>query len=295
MDSLSGFLQHAYWWLSLVGGVHCAVLAVLLGWKRLSQNRHQQIIVIAIFITLSVYFLTGIVNRENAPLPIHIILALMTPMYFLLMPLVYFYCKNELDCQQRYSSQTLMLHYAPAIIVATLVVLFSITHFSSLDFIKSEAVTIRGLNHFSLLGMVLPVLLFIQTAIYFIAIIQVIRRKRNREGQLVGSEIDDLKVRWLLVLATAIIVNWLFRCLLASFTFIFGDQYWLIIETVIRFNLLMTLYILAIYRLQQLTVIAYQNGLIAQHRDKTEKAITEVLDREEKDYLSSILKDKGNK
>ena len=294
MESISGFFQQAYWWLSLLGGVHCVVLAVLLGWKRPSQKRTQQVIVIAIFATLSIYFFTGIINRENTPLPIHIILALIMPVYFLLMPLVYFYCKNELVSHQQYSCNNLLLHYGPATLVALIVLVFTVTHFNRSAFIASEATVNMPVNTLTLLGMVLPALLFLQTAAYFIAIIGVIQKTKKSESQLSNSAVDDLKIRWLLVVAIAIIVNWLIRCLLASFSLVFGDQYWLIIETVIRFNLLITLYILAIYRLQQLTLIAYQNGLIAQAQDRKEKPITDVLDSDEKAYLSSLLGDKEN-
>ncbi len=294
MESISGFLQQAYWWLSLLGGIHCAVLAGLLGRKSKSHNRTQQAVVIAIFATLSVYFLTGIINRENAPLPIHIILALITPVYFLLMPLVYFYCKNELDYHQRNRRGNLTLHYGPAVLVALTVLAFTVTHFHRSDFLKSEAVVSAAVSTFSLLGMVLPALLLLQTAGYAVAIIKVIRLKRGADVTPPDSA-DDLKVRWLLALAVAIIINWLIRCLLASFSLFLGEQYWLVTETLVRFNLLITLYILAIYRLQQLTVIAYQNGLVARVNDKKDNAITDVLDSDEKEYLSSILSDKEGK
>ncbi len=293
METVSGFLAQAYWWLSLLGGMHCIVLAFLLWLKGLKRQNSQLRIVLAIFITLSLYFFTGVINRENAPLPIHIILAMITPIYFLLMPLVHRYCKNELNCQSDNDNDNGMplWHYFPALIVAFTVLIFTVTHFNTQDFLKSEAVENHSINTFSLLGMVLPALLLVQTLVYVYAIIGAIKGKGNSDAELPNSTLDNLKIRWLLVLAIAIIVNWLIRCLLASFPFVFGDQYWLITQTVTRFNLLMTLYILAVYRLQQLTVIAYQNGLVAQKRDKTEKPISEILDSDEKDYLSTVFKD----
>lgn len=249
-------------------------------------------IVVAIFVTLSLYFFTGIISKQNAPLPIHIVLAMITPMYFLLMPLLYLYCKSELNCQVVFNSKSLFWHYMPALVVALVVLFFTLTHFNTQAFLVSETVKISNINTFSLLGMTLPTLLLTQTVVYFFAIIRVMRLKRHIESVLPRTAIDDLKLKWLLVLAVAIIINWLIRCLLASFPFVFGDQYWLITQTLTRFNLLITLYVLAIYRLQQLTVIAYQNGLIAQNYDKKDKRHTDLLDTEEKDFLSTIFKDK---
>ena len=292
MGSVSGFLQQAYWWLSLLGGLHCAVLALLLWVKNFSNNRTQQMIVIAIFITLSIYFLTGTINRENAPLPIHIVLAMITPIYFLLMPLLYFYCKNELNYQQSLENKALVWHYAPALIVALIVLFFTITHFNTQAFLISESTHAKHINTFSLLGMALPTVLLVQTGGYFFAIIRAIKVRKDKEPEIPGSPVDDLKIKWLLVLAIAIIINWLIRCVLASLPFVFGEQYWLIIQTVIRFNLLVTLYILAIYRLQQLTVIAYQNGLVARNYDKKEQQHADLLDDEEKHFLSKVFEEK---
>ena len=294
MEPVSEFLQQAYWWLSLLGGMHCAALALLL-WVKGKAHNSQHMMVVGIFITLSIYFFTGIINRENAPLPIHMILALITPLYFLLLPLVYLYCKKELNGNLQYHRETLLRHFVPAIAVALIVLAFALTHFNTNAYLQSEASVDQGIASFTLLGMLLPALLLLQTGVYFFVIIKMLRNKGRPASDLPYSAIDALKIRWLLVVTLAIIVNWLIRCALAGLPFLFGDEYLLISQTATRLSLLMTLYILAIYRLQQLTVIAYQNGLVAQKHGTKETAVADILDNDEKAYLSSVFKDTQSK
>ena len=288
----SEFLQQAYWWLSLFGCLHCGLLSIVLWVKGQRQpQRSSNWIVIAIFMTLSLYFFTGMVNRDNAPIPIHVFLAMLMPTYFLLMPLVYLYCKYELVEHARIGKKNVLLHSLPSIIVAFIIITFSVMHFTTDVYLESDAIRHQGSFSFTLLGVILPIALLVQMAWYFFSIARLIRKQSASVSALKKQSVDGLKIRWLLVLTMSIIANWLIRCILVSVSFWFGDDYLLASETAMRFSLLMTLYVLAIYRLQQLTVIAYHNGLIDSSTAHYSK-FHDVLDHDEKAFLSSIFKEK---
>ncbi|MGB0894174.1 MAG: hypothetical protein ACPGUD_07185 [Parashewanella sp.] len=281
--SLSVFLHQAYWWLSLIGGFHCIILAVFLSVPR-SHQQNGQFFISSIFITLALYFFTGIVNRDNAPLPMHLILMLLTPLYFLLMPLVYQYIKHELNILVKSKIKELAKHFFPTLLIALLVMSFALTHYNSIDFKQSETLLEGMVNNASVLGVLLPLLLMLQTGFYFTSIIKLLYVRLDSHS----SPFHLARFRWLLFITIAIIINWLIRCMVAILPFILGDQYELLSETVTRLSLLLTLYILTIYRLQQLTVLVYQSNKKSDVRSKKS-----LLDNDEKAFIKQVIQEQS--
>ncbi len=147
------------------------------------------------------------------------------------------------------------------------------------------------MHNMTFLGVLLPVLLMIQVIIYSICIVKLIRRYKQQLS--INTEpLSDVTIRWLLILASAVIVNWFVRSLLASLSFILGDQFVLFAQTAIQLSLLLTLYLLAIYRLQQLTIIGYQSGLNTSHDAKASEQNETVLNQDEKAFLSKVIQGK---
>ncbi|AVV84913.1 hypothetical protein SPWS13_3174 [Shewanella putrefaciens] len=111
MNEFNTFFAQAYWWLSLLGGLHCLALAIYIRYFYHADGNQK---LLASFLSLiALYFLTGMLNRDNTPIPIHILFNLINPIYFLLMPLLYLYCKRSLE--QRFEPIGFSKHYWPSI------------------------------------------------------------------------------------------------------------------------------------------------------------------------------------
>ncbi|MBE8166889.1 MAG: hypothetical protein HAW66_00805 [Shewanella sp.] len=286
MRSLVEFLHQAYWWLSLIGGIHCAAFSIIIAVRNTHSKQVKHHIICLMFFILAVYFFTGLIHRENAPLPMHIMLAWITPIYFLLMPLLYQYCHQTLSTKK--PLYHFGLHTIPAAIVAFSVVFYSLSHYNLSSFIISES-----MHHLSLLGVLLPEVLMLQVVIYSIYIFKLIHRCKQQTN-VDAEPLGEITFRWLLILVSAAIINGFMRSFLVSLSLILGEPYLLLAETATRLSLLLTLYILAIYRLQQITIIAYQSGLNANQRKKEPVQSETVLDQDEKAFISRVVQGKDN-
>ncbi|MCL1059710.1 hypothetical protein L2729_17200 [Shewanella gelidimarina] len=293
MNEFNDFVSQGYWWLSLLGGLHCLGLGLYIRYIYREKNGNQKILG-SIFSLMALYFFTGLLTKDNAPAPIHFIFILIIPIYFLLMPMLYLYCHRSLNDAKAPSGFS--PHFFPALFVAMTVLAtagYRVLHQGELpDISLSFNSGLSHLNHLSLLGAALPGLLFIQTALYFYFILKMLSRYPSRTSRLHQESLKDIKFRWLLVLTLALMSNWIVRAVLVILPFYFGEQLIHINHVATKLVLLLTVYILAIYGLKQITYAAFLRGRLAQSQQKSPmKASQQLLSSEELAYLQKLMQD----
>lgn len=297
MNEFNDFLSQSYWWLSLLGGLHCIGLGLYIRYIYREGNGNHKLLG-SIFSLMALYFFTGMLNRDNSPAPIHLLFTLIIPVYFLLMPLLYLYCYRSLHNIRlpiRFSK-----HFYLALIIAVIVITASliskdVTPETSLIALSKET----RLGYLWQLGALLPGLLSLQTATYFFLIVRMLTKHRGCTPKVHQESLRDIKFRWLLVLTFAMMTNWLIRTVLVILPFYFGDQISGLTQVFTRLALLLTIYILAIYGLQQITRAAYLRGRLTinsnSNNNSINKASSQLLSSEELSYLHQLLKDEPQK
>ncbi|MCL1063267.1 hypothetical protein MK852_14235 [Shewanella benthica] len=294
MNEFSSFFSQSYWWLSLLGGLHCIALGLYIHYIYREGNGNHKLLG-SIFSLMALYFFTGMLNRDNSPAPIHLLFTLIIPVYFLLMPLLYLYCYRSLHNIRR--SIRFSRHFYLALIVAIVVIITSLlsknfTPGISIIELSNES----NMSQISKLGALLPGLLSIQTCIYFILIIRMLKKYRGRTYKAHQESLRDIKFSWLLVLTFAMMANWLIRTVLVILPFYLGDQISELTQAFTRLALLLTIYVLAIYGLQQITRAAYLRGrltITTNSGTSKNKASTQLLNSEELNYLQHLLKEES--
>ncbi|MGR6500641.1 hypothetical protein [Shewanella sp. Koi 1] len=297
MNEFNTFFAQAYWWLSLFGGLHCLALAIYVRYFYHSGSNQK---LLAGFLSLvAFYFLTGMLNPENTPIPIHVLFNLITPIYFLLMPLLYLYCKRSLE--QRTEPIGFSWHYWPAIITLLLAVLDIILrlnlHKNVVEF-QEEFFNYRqdiDLSHWSL---VLPLLLFIQTAAYFAALWQLLKQYKLHQPSTNSTPQNTLRVirfRWLFGLTLAMLLNWLLRVFLVVLPFYSGDYVLPLSHAIPRLSLLLSFYLLAAYGIKQITRAAYLKGHLSAQQPKTDPQSSEILTPEEFEFIQQLQQESNER
>ncbi|MCL1143571.1 hypothetical protein [Shewanella gaetbuli] len=280
------FIQ-AFWWLSLIGGIHCFGVALYVRFiYRSTYNRHN--ILASIFMLVGLYFMTGLLTNDAITLPIHLLLTLLYPLFFLLMPLLYLYSKQSLHpvtFQPHYLKHTLL-----AMIIAlmtTSAILFSIGIDPNAT--ESRVSSITELSRINVFAIILPCLALIQSAIYLALIYRLVKQSRQLQS-LNASVPSDNKIEWVTVIAIGILINWIIRLISAYLPFYLGDYQSMIPETITRLSLLVTVYILAFYSLHQVTKAAYLRSINqSTHHPKPTPTSTPVLDDDEMAYLQDVI------
>ncbi|GGI87857.1 hypothetical protein GCM10007978_27020 [Shewanella hanedai] len=292
MNEFNSFFSQGYWWLSLFGGLHCIGLGLYIRYVYREGNGNNKLLG-SIFSLMGLYFFTGMLNRDNSPVPIHLLFTLIIPFYFLLMPLLYLYCYrslNNIKLELRLSA-----HFYLALIVALAVLIISIESKSFvLDFSNTLELGEFSFTHLGALATLLPGMLSIQTLIYFILIIEMLRRYKGRSRKAHQESLQDIKFHWLLVLTLALMCNWLVRTLLVILPFYLGDQISEIPQAMARLLLLLTVYVLAIYGLKQITKAAYLRGKLNRHKHtliNPLKTSNQLLNSEELNYLHQLMRE----
>ncbi|GGE90801.1 hypothetical protein [Shewanella carassii] len=283
MTEFSDIFTQAYWWLSLLGGLHCLALSLYAHFAP-QGNANQQRLLTALFAIMALYFFTGLFNRDNTPAPIHLLFLLLLPLYFLLMPALYQYLKLQL--RPAASPKLPLKHLLPSMFAMLLVVLlwlFNPSLITGLALLGYQP----SLNWGSL---VLPLLLLMQTALYLVLVLQLMKRHYQAPNEL-DSRLQQLGNHWLLILTLTLILTWLVRNIAVLLTLFFGDQFSVVAQAVPRLALLLTLYLLAIYGLNQLTRAAY----LREHSPRNASMPKQPLDKEELDFLNEILHEKKEK
>ncbi|MCL1140609.1 hypothetical protein [Shewanella pneumatophori] len=293
MIEFNELFSQGYWWISLLGGIHCLGLGLYIRYIYSERSGNHKILG-AIFSLMALYFFTGLLTNDNAPAPLQLLFILIIPVYFLMMPLLYLYCDRSLnDIEQPIGFSA---HFYPAILVAILVIctaafrlrfghnwpLFELTHLSKL-------------KDLHILSLLLPALLSIQTALYFFYIIKMLSRYPGRTYRVHQDSLKDIKFRWLLVLTLALMSNWLLRALLIIIPFYIDDQVFIVNQAATTLILLLTVYILAIYGLKQITRAAFLRGKLAQQPKKPMQASQQLLSSEELAYLRQLMQEDKQK
>ncbi|MBB1440302.1 hypothetical protein H5202_16800 [Shewanella sp. SG41-4] len=293
MNQFNDLFIQTYWWLSLLGGIHCLGVGLYIHYIYQSATRSHSLLA-GIFLLIGCYFLTGLLTPETTPIPIHLTLTLFIPIYFLLMPMLYLYCKSSLTAQDY--QPLLIKHFGVAIIVA-LVTSSTILFHIGIDPENSNNTigTLGELSSINLLAMVLPILLMLQTFGYFWAIYRLLSRYRPQYLANRQPNLQVIRFRWLSVLTIGILINWVLRIVLVYLPFYLGDSVLLLTQAVTRLSLLLTVYVFALYGIQQVTRAAYLRGSLnatSQATLQTKKSHTvQLLDEEEITYLHHLMVD----
>ncbi|NSM26002.1 hypothetical protein HT094_17730 [Shewanella sp. ZOR0012] len=296
MNEFNTFFAQAYWWLSLFGGLHCLALAIYIRYFYHSDNNQK---LLAAFLSLiALYFLTGMLNRDNMPIPIHILFNLLAPIYFLLMPLLYLYCKRSLE--QHTEPIGFSWHYWPAIITLLLAVI-DITlrlnlHKNAIWF-QAEFFNNPLTIDFSHWSLAMPLLLFTQTAAYFVALWHLLKQYKVSQPPLSDAPQDTLKLirfRWLFGLTLAMLFNWLLRVFVVVLPFYLGDSLSALSHALPRLSLLLSFYLLAAYGLKQITRTAYLKGHLSVPKPKVESSSSGVLTPEEFEFIQQLQQESND-
>ncbi|MCG9695390.1 hypothetical protein [Shewanella sp. Isolate11] len=284
----NNFLYEGYWWISLLGGLHCIGLGTYI--RYLYRDRHGNHKLLGTLFTLvAVYFLTGLVNPQNSPFPLQLFFILLVPTYFLLTPLLYLYCYQTLHNTKRSTRRS--WHFFPA---GSLAFIISIAFMFDSDFrLYTYPESRHAFNHVTLLASILPVLLSLHACIYFYCILKLLKRFKNETPKAHHNTIKAIKLKWLLVLTLAMLINWLIRTFMVIFPVYFGDQVNITSQAFTNIFLLLTVYGLAIYGLKQITITAYLRGSQSHHQRPSPQrpAYHKLLSNEEINFLQQILND----
>ena len=280
------FLYEGYWWLSLIGGLHCIGLGLYI--RHVYRDKHDNHKLLgAIFNLLALYFLTGLISKTNSPVPLPMLFILIIPVYFLQMPLLYLYCYRSLHNIHR--DIRMSGHFYPALALMVVISLAFVLDANVYLNLSDDPIT--NLSHVTVLGAVLPALLSLQALIYFYLIIKLLNQFRGRSRRVHQDSLKDIKFRWLLVLTLAMLINWVVRTGLVILPFYFGDHVSITAQAITRLCLLLTVYVLALYGLKQITLAAYLRGrLSSKMTDPTQRPSSQqLLNAEELNYLQQIL------
>lgn len=295
MNEFHSFFTQAYWWLSLFGGVHCLALAIYI--RYFYHPDANQKLLAAFLSLIALYFLTGMLNRDNSPIPIHILFNLINPIYFLLMPLLYLYCKRSLV--PTHKPLGFSKHYWPSAVTLVFAILdigLRLTAYPNGEWQPLNQM-LKEIS-ISQWGAILPALLSVQTCCYFVALWVLFRRhKRNQTDVTLTQEaLGTIRFRWLIGLTLAMLLNWLIRVFVVILPFYLGDHLSLLSHALPRLTLLLSMYMLAVYGLKQITRSAYLKGRMAKPQSQPRPiAIENVLTPEEYEFLHQIQQDDTEK
>ncbi|QUN05648.1 hypothetical protein KDN34_15905 [Shewanella yunxiaonensis] len=276
MAALDHFFTEAYWWLSLLGGLHCLMLAGYAMFVYLDRS-DQKWLLASIFGLLALYFFTGMLNQNN--MPTHLLFLLLLPTYFLVLPLVYLYCRRL--CYPHLYLQLPFWHVNPMLVAMTLVVVTLFIHHASIE----NVLAIAGHNSFNGLTLWLTLALSLQTLLYVWLILRLLLRHQTQVTLSQDPQLQ-LRFRWLLILTIALMINWLVRTVAFALLLLFGDQISPITQTVPHVVLLLTIYALALYGLKQLTHLAYLRGRAARQKLGRDNVLTE----EERQFIRQLMR-----
>ena len=250
----------------------------------------------SLFLLIALFFATGATTRENAPIQIHFILTLMVPFYFLLMPLLYSYCKACLKIP--ISDSNILKHLAPTF-VSMLVIVIAVFFNIGLDpNASTQAInSVSELSHINTIALIMPAFIILQSAIYFGLIFNTISKHKKRFKLTNQQSLKDIRLRWLLILTAGILLNWVLRIVMVLIPFYFGDTISATAHTIARLSLLVTVYGFALYGLHQITRAAYLRGNAnnknSNQTQQPQKASEQLLNSEELNYLQSIINEEN--
>ncbi|QYJ78602.1 hypothetical protein [Shewanella acanthi] len=289
MDQFNSFFTQAYWWLSLFGGLHSLGLALYIR-IRFRADINQRLLA-AFLALIALYFFTGMVNRDNAPIPMHLIFNLLNPIYFLVMPLLYLYCKSTLEERKTpigFSKHFLLSLICLGFALLDIMLRFNL-HIHASEFVQKffEFRQHIDVSHWSL---ILPLLLLIQTASYFVALIMLLRPYKLRSTTAVNKDIttlQSLRFQWLLMLTIVMLLNWLLRVFLVVLPFYFGDSLSMLSLALPHLSLMLSFYVLAAFGLKQITHAAFIRGHLSAP-SKTAPSQGDILTSEELDFIQQI-------
>jgi hypothetical protein len=297
MNQFNDLFIQTYWWLSLLGGIHCLGVGVYVHYIYQSSTRSHSLLA-GIFLLIGCYFLTGLLTQETAPIPIHLALTLFIPIYFLLMPMLYLYCKSSLT-EQDY--QPLIIKHFGGAILAALVTSSAILFHIRIapKNLQNTITSLAELNTINLLAIILPLLLMLQTMGYSWAIYRLLSRYRPQYLASRQPNLQVIRFRWLSVLTIGILINWVLRIVLVYLPFYLGDSVSLLIQAVTQLSLLFTVYVFALYGIHQVTRSAYLRGALnASSKGDTSQSPLKahsLLDDEEITYLQQLMTNKDGR
>lgn len=281
---MTEFLEQGFFWLSLLGGVHCLGLALYLRYIYRAANGAHHLLA-GIFALLSLSFFSGLLSRETVSLPMPLVYSLFIPGYFLLMPLLYHYCRRSLSDDEQMSP----LHYLTAPLVAVWV---GLDQWLEPGLMRAGEPGKLSLADYTPLAATLTVLLFLQTCIYYLLIFRLLAKHWSRSKRARAESLQDIRFRWLLTLCMALMLNWLVRVILTLVPVYFGDGVSELMLMLPRVVLLLSLYLLAFYGLNRITHAAYLRGRLALPPALAQKSSSQLLSADELNYLQELLQER---
>ena len=207
------------------------------------------------------------------------------------MPLLYLYCKSSLS--QISQPIGFSKHYWPALLTllfAIIDIVLKLTGYQTGEW-QSIALLLKELN-INQWSALLPALLSIQTCYYFIVLWMLFRLHKQKQRNITQPKetLGTIRFRWLIGLTLAMLLNWLIRVFVVILPFYFGDNLSLLSNALPRLTLLLSMYMLAVYGLKQITRSAYLKGRMAK-QPLQPHVIQNVLTPEEYEFLHQVQQD----
>ncbi|MFO6424702.1 hypothetical protein [Motilimonas sp. KMU-193] len=286
MADYQALFTQAYWWLSILGGLHCFAVALFLRFS-LELNSTANRLLPFLFALIGWYFITGLIHKGLMPSLFDWLLPLVYPTYFVLMPLVYCYSKTSLQPNAEVQYRK---HFAPALIIA--LVIFALIAYQVLTTADlSQIRNLDDLRFIEFFALVLPLLTLLQSAFYFIHIFRLIKTSQHQRPATDG-ELYQIRLRWIYLLVSGILLNWVIRVALIYYPFYTGLPPSMPFQAITSFCLLVTVYIFAFYGFHQIGRTAYLRGLSRANRSKPQTS-KEIIDQDEMAFLQDLLADKN--
>lgn len=121
-----------------------------------------------------------------------------------------------------------------------------------------------------------------------------LHKQKQRNITQPQETLGTIRFRWLIGLTLAMLLNWLIRVFVVILPFYFGDNLSLLSNALPRLTLLLSMYMLAVYGLKQITRSAYLKGRMAK-QPLQPHVIQNVLTPEEYEFLHQVQQDDSEK
>ncbi|WP_133408003.1 hypothetical protein [Parashewanella tropica] len=281
------FIEQAYWWLSLLAGLHCLLLSLMFlgsGWRKPTS---QLMMLSAIFVILCLFFADGVLG-EVLTEPWRTFVGVVTASVSLfILPLCYQYYIVSL-----YPEQSARERKNPHLISACIIVIFVLMAYvvdpSIVTHSFQNPKTIVWFTGIERVSETLPILLFIQVGVYLVLMYRLLGGYKYQLQKTQTSLSANQTCHWLYVVTGFIFVNWLLAIPGLVFVQLLNWKLENTVEVIMHFTWLLSLYLLTLYRLQQLIHIHTERS--PSPYPQTQQS--PILNEEEHDYITSVIRDK---
>ncbi|RLV60583.1 hypothetical protein D5018_06445 [Parashewanella curva] len=287
MTSTLPFIEQAYWWLSLIAGLHCLLQCLVFLGSSWRKPTSQRIMLSAIFGLLCLFFIDGVLGVVF-PEPWRTFFGVVTASASLfILPLCYQYYVVSLYPEQN-ATERKNPHFISACIIVVFVLMAYVVDPSIVTHSFQNPKTIVWFSGIERVSETLPILLFIQVGVYLVLMYRLLGGYKYQSQKTQTSLSTNQACHWLYVVTGFIFVNWLLAVPGLVFVQLLNWKLESTVEVIMHFTWLLSLYLLTLYRLQQLINMHVERN----ESTNSSKQKPPILNEEEQDYIASVIRDK---